>query len=115
MPDALNKDLTKRTPGEELWLWRQALGYSGIKAADYMGIGRNRYWSMEADRIDAAFKYRGDATVELLFKLARRRTGWGLRETARRVGVSHVTLLTWERMGDQTLMDWWVSRGFTFG
>lgn len=113
----VNRDLNKQTKGEQLWVWRKFSHMTGIEAAKYWSIGRNAYWNNEADLQDDIPQWvfvselRSDG---LLFKLARRRMGWGLEETARRVGVSHQTLLSWEETARPCLREWWEKKGFTF-
>ena len=101
------------TSGERLWLWRKRAGLTQIQAARMIRVGRNHYREMELDREPAPFRPL-DTTTELVLALARRRLGKGLRETARLVGVSHRTLLLWEKEADPRLVGFWKAKGLRF-
>ncbi len=114
----LCRDLGKRTPGEELWCRRRWTGLTGLQAAEVLGVGRTALWLAEQDAgtAEAYLLRMRHAVIRLpqLLALARRRQGWGLLGTAKRVGVSHTTLLIREKAGDPGLMEFWVGEGFTF-
>lgn len=113
----LIRDLTKRTVAEELWLSRRSSGLTGRQMATRLGLTHNRYWNIEGGRVEPKkLKVKPVARPELplLLSLARKRSGMGLWETAEKVGVSHVTLLEWERTADERLIAFWEKRGFTF-
>jgi len=111
------KDLTTRTAAEELWLSRKAARLTQAAYAAQLGIPRNTLATAERHGPSAALKRRVPAkttpTTPLLLALARRRAG-GLRELAGKLGVSHRTLLLWERAGDPRLVLWWVEHGWKF-
>lgn len=114
----INKNLRERTPGEDLWLWRKHCGLSQARAAAKLGVGRTTYWTYETDQQlgperPPTYRLSHAAPADLL-RLARRRNGRTLLETARRVGCSHVTLLAREAAGDPALVAWWESRGYSF-
>lgn len=112
----MNKDLTTHTPGERLWLWRKQENVTGHEAAANLGVGRNAFWDAEKGRraLPAQVPRIRALTLPLLLQLARKRAGWGLAGTARRLKVTHPTLLDWEREGLPELQAWWERRGFIF-
>lgn len=77
MPDELTLD-------EDAWLRRKLGGPSRFAAAG-----------------------RPVMSVPDTLRLYRRRSGLGLRVLAGELGVSHVTVLAWERSGDRRLVEWW--------
>lgn len=112
------RDLATRTPAEELWLWRRSKGLSQKAAAKALGVGRGRLSRAERDGVLGApgggwrpIKAPG---TDLLLALARRRYGKGLRRTAAEAGISHRTLILWERAGSPDLAAWWERRGWRF-
>jgi hypothetical protein len=111
-----SKDLRVRTPGEELWCRRRKASLTGPEAATRLGIGRTLLWLAEKDlaSVDGARGLAGPPGLPQLLALARRRQGWGLLSTAQWVGVSHTTLLAWEKAGDRRLQKDWERKGFTF-
>jgi transcriptional regulator with XRE-family HTH domain len=112
-----NKDLTDQTFGEQLWLWRRREGFKQTTAAARLGMGRTTYWKHETDQVEFELpRWWRDPpqTVGELCALARRRTGWSLRKTAAKVGVSHVILLRREACGHLDLRAFWEARGFQF-
>jgi len=112
----LDRDLTHRTPAEELWLWRRAKGFTGPEAAGRLGVGRTYLWRAESGSaaLRRAPRPLRCIPLPLLLRLARRRSGLGLRGVARAAGVSHQTLLVQEAEGRDELVEWWRRRGFTF-
>lgn len=117
----MNYDLNVRTRGEELWLWRRSRGLTAATGAERVGVGRTTMWKMEADQMSAPIQHPrwGLARVRrpplcLLLALARRRAGLGLYRTAKRAGISHVSLLERERSGSPELVTFWKDWGFSF-
>lgn len=112
------RDLSARTPAEELWLWRRSKGLTQRQAAARLGVGRGRLSRAERDGVleppHAAWRPVSDPGTPALLALARRRSGLGLRGVADAAGISHRTLLAWERDGAEALVAWWERRGFTF-
>lgn len=114
------KDLSRRTPGEELWLARKAAGRTSYEAAALAGVGRNAYREAELDRnparIDALARIRRvrRPSLPLLLALARRRSGARLAGLCALVQASRVTVLVWERSGKPELRAFWEGRGFRF-
>lgn len=113
----LNRDLTKRTIGEELWIRRRWHGRTQAEAAKTYGVSERRYNLWETDReaptgwqVHKLVPNHGD-----LCALARRRSGKDLRRLAKSMKVSHVTVLVWEKSGDGRLVELWKKRGYTFG
>lgn len=117
-----NKDLTTFSPGEMLWALRQRLGMTQETAARKIAkVCVDLYIHMEHDRRPMSSDARavlgrpsGTAAVSTLLGLARRRSGYGLKGTARRAGVSHTMLLRWEKAADQRLVRFWEARGYRF-
>ena len=107
------KDLTVRTPGEELWCRRRAAGLTTAQAAALLGVGRRKLCQLQraTDPLKTALPPPG---MPQLLALARRRQGWTLRQTAERLKISHVTLLRREAKADPDIIAFWVKRGFTF-
>jgi transcriptional regulator with XRE-family HTH domain len=113
MVDKVNKDLRKWTKGEQLWLWRRAGEYTQEEAARRLKIGERHYWEAENDLVSrATVALEGEPGLGDLCALARRRHGLLLRATAQMMGVSHVTLLAWERVGDPRLVNAWKNKGY---
>lgn len=113
----MNKDLTIRTPGEDLWLRRRHAGLTTSEAAALLGVGRTRLWLAETDQDPLAARFLPWSRItglQDLLALARRRLGKGSRGTARLMGISHSTLHEWEAAGDPRLREWWEGKGFTF-
>lgn len=123
MPKDRNLNLKKLTAGESLWLWRTRQGWSQKAAARYLRLSRIPLVQMELDRRDllpmsvlgTAMSGSTHISVGEMCRLARRRSGVDLRRVAKRAGVSHMTVLKWERTCNPRLRTYWRGRGFTFG
>lgn len=113
----LDRDLTRRTPAEDLWLWRRKRGLTSTEAARALSVGRTFLWKAEHGftELHRAPRPLSSPSLPLLLALARRRAGLGLRGTASAAGVSHQTLLRWEARGEEALRSWWERRGYRFG
>jgi DNA-binding XRE family transcriptional regulator len=115
MPD---RDLTKLSPGENLWMARQLAGLTQAAYAARLGVSRNTLAAAERDGPKG--RLRGAATVKTrpatpwLCALARRREGLGLRGTAEAMGLSHTRLLQLDHLGGAWLVGWWEGRGYIF-
>ena len=110
-----DRDLTRFTPAEFLVLWRWHVGLTQADAAARLRIGRTALSAAENTPQTAIRPPRGwdgPVTGAALLALARRRYGRGLRATAALVGVSHRTLIAWERRADDRLGRFWAGRGF---
>jgi len=112
----ISKDLTRRTPAEDLWLWRRWRGYTQAFAAQCLACSRSRYQRMEFGLYPADYARTRFFPAEpgLLCTLARRRSGKPLGYLAQRLRISKPTLIAWERNGHEKLIGYWQSRGFTF-
>lgn len=111
-----DRDLGRRTRGEELWLWRRRKGLTQEKTR--ARFGASEYAMAMAEKADAPTlpprcRLREPTWGELC-ALARRRHGLGLDETARRHGCSRVTLLSREKRGAAGLVLWWQDMGYKF-
>lgn len=100
------------TEGEAIWLWRHRQGWTLKDAAEMWDINRGLLVDYEADRLEPPhwLKRRISNIVPDMpeqLRLLRRRAGFGLHGTAKKFGVSHVSLLRLERMGDQRLRRWY--------
>ena len=113
MPD---RDLTRRTGGEEAWLRRKTAGRTQAEEAARLGVSRPTLWAVERGLAPLRASMRGysQPTRTGLLWLARRRSGMGLREAALMAGVSHRTFLIWEKAGDTRLVRFWKAWGFRF-
>ena len=113
-----DRDLTRRTHGEELWCRRRAAGLTSREAAEALGIGRTTLYLEERKegprRLPLLARHWASPRLPELLALARRRSGWGMHGTAQRARVCHVTLLRMERSGSPDLRAFWEERGFTF-
>lgn len=114
----MNRDLTDITPSEALFLWRRRRNLTSAAAAARLGVAYAT-WSRaehgEGAGVQAAMAgavARIAPTTPEALRLARRRYGRRLRETARLAGVSHVTYLAAERAGAEWLMRFWEGRRF---
>lgn len=112
----LNRDLTKRTQAEEVWLWRRSKGYTMRRAAKALGVGRTSLWKRlkENTALPRPAPRVLNPSLPLILALARRRYGRGLKPLAKELGVSHMTLLKWEARGEEALVGWWCRRGWRF-
>ncbi len=112
----VNDDLTN---GEYLWLWMRRLDHTRASAAKLFGVPPKTITAWTRDRPAP-----GGATAPAMevaqiwdhecISIARRRRGWSLREAARRMGMSHVTLINRERGGGEVgaLIAWWEGEGW---
>lgn len=85
--------------------------------AERYEISERRYNAMERDMVPVPTSWgdRGERMcVAALCALARRRNGRPLRAVAESFGISHVTLLAWERAGEPRLVRAWERRGYKF-
>lgn len=120
MRNKITKDLSRRTPGEELWLARKAAGKTSCEAAALAGVGRNAYREAELDRNPGPAPFKtglrrvSRPSLPALLALARRRSGFGLEGLVAHVRASRVTVLAWERAGEARLVSFWEGRGFRF-
>lgn len=116
-----NLDLTKRTPGESLWLWRRAHHLSATEAAQNLGLGRTSLWGVErgSSVVHRRLPKVRRPALPLLLRLARRRSGMSLERVARGVGCSRTTLLKWEAGGSLAgaarVRGFWEHKGYRFG
>jgi len=131
------KNLTDRSPAEELWLWRRrqlspsgrtrsriGSGMSQAEAAERLGISSQRYHDAEAGRLpgrdvrvllmSACQGDNIDPKPGELCALARRRAGWTLELARQAIGRSRVTFLELERIGSGDVINLWVREGYTF-
>lgn len=113
----INHDLRKRSNGEKLWFWRRQKGLTQAEAGVIHSISEKRYCAIENDREEdeRLVPWPDVPTSEGdLCALARRRERIGLWEAGRLAGISHVTLLAWERASDPRLRKMWEGRGYRF-
>lgn len=120
MSNKITKDLSRRTPGEALWLARKAARKTSYEAAALAGVGRGTYREAERDEnrrptpLKTGLFPVSRPPLALLLALARRRSGKTLEEVAARLGVSRPTVLARERAGDGALRTYWERKGFRF-
>jgi transcriptional regulator with XRE-family HTH domain len=86
----------KLTRGESLELWLRATGTSKGQYARAEGVSPNVVTNWINDRVVGPTKHVKLRHADRLW-LFRRRAGWTIREMARRYGVSHVSVIRWER------------------
>lgn len=127
----LARDLNRRTPGEELWLWRRrqlsasprrttgrpGSGMSQAEAAAHLGVPVTKYHDAETDKAPerevrlllalAGAETGSEPSRGELCALARRRSGMTLLVAAQSVDVSRVTYLELERSGAPDVVDLW--------
>lgn len=113
-----NLDLTQRTRGEDLWVWRHIYGYSQWDAGMKFDIHGDVWGEAERDtkyhkRIPHPLLAPGlKISTPVLLRLARKRFGMGSRGTAAAAGYgSHVALLKAEGRGDPKLVAYWEAQG----
>lgn len=109
-----NGALNVRTPGEELWIWRRAMGFDQAQAGQYFYISEDAYWRAESDIGKKLDPEPVEPTLGDLCALARRRHGLTMHATARLLGMSHVTLAKRERAGCRELVKAWKGLGYRF-
>ena len=116
-------NLQEPTNAEILWTWRRRAGVSLTQpeAAERLGVPRKLHWKMENGKVEFWLhpnirRYRNCMSLSDKCALARRRVQFffGHKELARRFGISHVTLIEWERTGDHRLVEAWKKEGFQF-
>lgn len=99
--------------GEFFWLARYRNGSTQAEVAKKRKMNLKAYQNLE-------YCLEPKSTIHNKFKegelcaLARRRHGMPLRATATLLGLSHVTLLLWERESDPRLATKWRKLGFRF-
>jgi hypothetical protein len=132
----MNKDLSRLSTAEELWLWRirqpvtvqpesryiRSTMTRG-EAAKFLGISLERYKNLEAGRrINVAVEElpslaflrmpRPEISLREQLILARHRSGLYIRQIAEEFGMSHTSMLTHEDAASRRLIDYWSSKGF---
>lgn len=97
------------TAGEVLWTWRKRNKLSVTLAARRLALPRARYVEAEHDRADFTdiSEPQISPTLPELLRLRRRRSLVARDDVARRLGVSHVTFLKWERSADARVIALW--------
>lgn len=117
----LNINLRSVTTAEALWIWRRRAELTQRQAANQLGIPFKTYWNIEAGRMEYTlppdiYQQRNFLSEDERCAIARRRCQFffTIRELAKRFGISHVTLIAWERDGDPRLMKAWKAEGFRF-
>lgn len=123
MPKKVEKNLRRLTDWEVLWLIRLRQRKTQPEMAKHHGMCRAVYVQIELGRRPLPETLRSAIQRELrmdirpaeMLRLARKRWGRGLRSVAGTAGVSHMTLLDWEKWAEKRLVDFWRARGFTFG
>ncbi len=97
------------TKGERLRVLRWRRGLTQAEEAKRRGVGRTKYSRMENDRMPGDGLYLGRSEA---FAIARHRSSprLDLAGVARLLGVSRVTVLKWERLGNPKLVDFWNRR-----
>lgn len=113
----INKNLAVRTPAEELWLSRRAIGRTQAGQAAWLGVSRSTLQASElygpTPCLTGLWKPIPAPETPLLLVLARRRSGLGLQGVAEGLGVSRVTVLRWEKAADPRLSSFWAKHHFT--
>lgn len=104
------------TPGERLWLVRQRAGKTLRAMARDYELTEWQYAEWEHDRRDGIPNI--PVTPRRLTHgeqcaIARRRADLNLRRVAKLAGISHVTVLKYERMDTPTMLwHWWDDTGW---
>lgn len=137
---AVDKNLTRLTVGERLWLWRinersavrsaTGKGNNGgrltqIEAAERLGVDPTDYTAAEHGAETKCGEHavlvalqgveEPELTTALQLRLARRRVPEGLGAVVLDAGmVSRPTFLKLEAAGDKRLVAYWRARGFRF-
>lgn len=113
----IDKNLLVLTDAEKLWLWRYRQGETQPQAAKRLGVSLRTYQGQERG---TARLWGGEKlahkpiTPAESCALARRRAAWGLRRTARKAKMSHVTFLREEQAGAPAVVAFWRTQGFQF-
>lgn len=104
--------------GERLYLWRKRRGMIARDVVEHFGLsgGSRTVTDMERDRVPQ------EVIPELILEdgvqpwerctILRRRAGWRIVDMAERMGLSHMTILAYER-GDggwENYVEWWSVR-----
>jgi len=115
----MNTNLRTLTNAEIIWIWRRRVGLTQARAAARLGITAKALWKIEAGEVDCRLRsdikrYGRCASRAERCAIARRRVQFlfGHKQLARRFGISHVTLIAWERSGDPRLAQAWKAEGF---
>ncbi len=113
-------NLHELTDGERLWAHRR---WNMLKTqyamAEWYEISHRQYVDLELGRrmvprvlLGAGTSIRWEGWP--LLALARRRSGLGLAQVAKRLGLSRQGYLNRERVGDIRLVNYWRGQGFKF-
>lgn len=112
------KNLKSLSDGEKIWVGRVRVGWTQYEAAVRAKVSHTTFVAFELNRIEVPGDQRafpGRITKSEALRLARRRSGWGSDEVARRVGISRQSLRAWELEGDDRLIVFWRRLGYVFG
>lgn len=109
--------ITYLTKGERLWLWGRRWGKDNAGIGETYGASAKvvSHWLHTLDDEDVPEVALKEPIQKWeLIAIARRRQGWSIREMARRLGVSHVTLINRERGGGDWMevWMWWRAKGW---
>lgn len=128
----IERDLGRRSVGEELFIWRQRLRaperrglVSQAEAAERLGVDGHLYWLSENDRapvrdaqavLDTVRELTGqiEPTTGELCRIARRRSGLRLVDVTNELGISVPQYLGDENEAAQRVRELWTERGFIF-
>lgn len=109
------KSLSK---GERFWLNRRRLNKTQAQASRLYKVSEDRITAWENERnIDSCphVVLHAKLTTGEMLALARRRKEWDIREAAKKMGVSHVTVIKWEDDRNSTQAEalaWWTQHGW---
>lgn len=109
------KSLSK---GERFWLNRRRLGKTQFQASKLYKVSEDKITAWENERDAESCPHvvlHAKLTTGEALALARRRKGWDIRQAARKMRVSHVTLIKWEDDRNSTqeqALQWWDKQGW---
>lgn len=125
----IDRDLSRLTPGEILYLWRKrkpsrsgrvfgrnGSSFSMAEAATELGVSPGEYSRGELDEAPLAGITLPtiEPTLPELCLIARRRSGLTLTDVERLLHVSRPILHRMEREGNSRVVQLWTARGFAF-
>ena len=99
--------------GEKLWIWRRRQHLTLVEAGHRLAVSRGNLVDWESDRTEPPGDIRRRVgpiipTPSEELRVLRKRSGLGSRGAAEAYGISHVSLLRLERLGDVKLKCWYL-------
>jgi DNA-binding transcriptional regulator YiaG len=103
------------TWGERVWIWRRRQRLTLVEAGYRLAVSRSNLVDWEADRSEPPHEVQRRVvsiipTLPEELRVLRRRSRLGSRGAAEAYGISHVSLLRLEQVGDVQLKRWYLRK-----